>query len=187
MKSFKQKSIFIYIVLSIMTCSFFIAQWSKEKSQYSALKKEMAFIQFTSFSKELHSIANTLEKFSSNLTLREKELFFSAVDKDIRSLNETGRILVYLFKPSNTNGTLIYEQHIWKIENLLTDITRGEITDESQIRLIGTVIKKYSEELSDLFYKEQIGVDGVNSKEGLETITHILTLMNHDMEEVLDK
>lgn len=133
MKSLSQKWLLVLMVFLIVLCSIFIDQWNKEKNQSNNLKsvkEQMVFKNFTYLSKELYDISETLRKYDTGFTDQEMVLFLKLLDKDIRSLKETGMNLSYLMHPTSLDGKFIYENYIWKIEQTLRKIREEEISNE---------------------------------------------------------
>lgn len=180
--------VFLTVIL-IALCSYFIFQWNKEKTEskyLNSVKEQMVFKNFTYLTKELYGIATTLNKYDDGFTEKEMDLFKHSLDKDIRMLNETGMSLSYLYSPTSLDG--IYEHYIWRTEEMLGKIKEGKISDEKEIHLIGNVIKKQNKQLSDMFYgEEQVGVEGINKKEGFMKVIEIFDLMNKEIGEIVNK
>lgn len=191
MKSLNKKILTLLIVTLIGLCSFLIIQWNKEKTQSSYLNSvmEQKYLRiFTYLTKELYDIADTLNKYDDGFTEQEMGLFTQSLGKDIRTLNETGMNLSYLFNSTSLDGILIYEDYIWKIEEVLGEIKEGTISDENEIHSIGNVITKQNEKLSDMLYgEEQVGVEGINTKEEVTKVIEIIDSMNKEIDEIVNK
>lgn len=191
MKSLNQKWLLVIMVFLIVLCFIFIVQWNKEKNQSNYLKsvkEQMVFKNFTYLSKELYDVSETLRKYDTGFTDQEMVLFSQLLDKDIRSLKETGMNLSYLMHPTSLDGMLIYENYIWKIEQKLRKIKEGEISNEYIIHSIGNVIKNQDEQLTDLFFGEQqVGVEGINTNEEVTKVLEIIDIMNEEVEDILHK
>lgn len=154
--------------LIITLCSFSIIQWNKAKEDSDALadfKDRMVFNTFTNLSKELYGIAESLEDYDDHFSETERVLYMKSIDKEIRSLNETGTQLGFLLNRST--DPLIYEQHIWFLEAFLTDIKTGKIADKNNIHVIGDIIKHQNDKLSSMIFEEHIGVKGINTVEAV--------------------
>ncbi|MFD2444175.1 hypothetical protein ACFSO7_09325 [Bacillus sp. CGMCC 1.16607] len=77
---------------------------------------------------------------------------------------------------------------IWKIEVILGEIIEGKIIDEKKIHSIGNVIKKQNKQLSDMFYgKEQVGVEGINTKKEITNVMEIIDVMNKKIGGIVNK
>jgi hypothetical protein len=184
------KNINIYLFTSVILlgiCLYFIFQWDQAKNEsnhLNSVQEQLIFNHFTHLTEVLNDAANTLNKYDDGFTKQEKDLYHQSLHKDLRSLNEIGHNLTYLLNPANLNGTLIYEQYVWKLEVTLNEIINGKVTDEKMIHSIGKAMKKQNKRLSDIFYgKKQVGVKGINTENEITKVREILNELNEELEE----
>lgn len=105
----------LFLAVPLLAICFFIFEWSKEKSQteyLSDVQEQLIFRNFTYLTKELNGIAETLTNYDDEFTKTEMSLFAQLLEKDIRTLNESGMNLSYLLPPTSLDGVLIYENYI---------------------------------------------------------------------------
>lgn len=176
-----KRSILVVLLFVLGACFFVL--WNQEKKQAAALssvKERMIFSHFTQLTKELNDIAETLNAYDENFTAREKSLYQKSIDSEIRSLNQVGINLGVLLNRENTES-MIYEEHIWKMEKFLKDISEGKINIETDIHFVGEAIKEHNEKLTDMFYKEQIGQEAASTKREVDRVIRILELINKEI------
>ena len=161
MKILNQKFLLFLIVILTVLSSYFIFQWSNEKAQSKALdsvQDKMVFTNFTYLTKELYDVAETLEYYDEEFTEQEKRLFLKALDISGIALDETDGNLSFLLNSNHpstqeyTDGFSLYEHEVAKIQGILREISSGNISSENDIHLLGSVIKKHNDKLSDMFY-----------------------------------
>ncbi|GEL76789.1 hypothetical protein [Tenuibacillus multivorans] len=138
------------------------------------------------FHNDLDSISGTLDLYNNDFNETENRLFFNAIEKDISSLNSNGKNISYVW-PMEERHSQIYEDKIWKIENLLNKIIKGSINDEYIIYKISTIIKDHNNKLYSIFYGEKgLGIMGTTSEEVLSEITQIIDSINNDIKQELE-
>ncbi|MFD2444041.1 hypothetical protein ACFSO7_08585 [Bacillus sp. CGMCC 1.16607] len=191
MKNSTQKMLLFLTIVLIALCSFFIIRWNLEKNQSNHLNSvidQIVLRNFTSLTSDLNDIADTLSEYDEGLTEQDMDIFTHSLNKDYRTLNETGTSLSFLLNDKSLNDSLIYEDYIWKIEKVTLEIIEGKINDENKIHSIGNVIKKYNDQLKDMFYGEkQVGVEGINTIKEIKKVMEIIDEMNNKIGEILNK
>lgn len=197
MKNLNPKLLLFLTVILTALSSYFIFQWSNEKAQsetLNSIQEKILFTNFTYLTKELYHVAETLDYYDEEFTEQEKELFLRALDISGMTLDETDESLSFLLNSNHpatqeyTKGILLYEHEVWKTQEILREISSGNINSENDIHLIGSVIKKQNDKLSDMFYGEkQIGREEFYKKEGLINAIGLVNMMNEEIEEIINK
>ncbi|MTI68273.1 MAG: hypothetical protein FH753_16960 [Firmicutes bacterium] len=172
-------TLFIVIIMGIL----FFWQWQNGKQHRENkenLNASLLFDNFVALSKQFNSIEETLEMYREDFNDREKKLFRNSLRKDIVSLNRIG-INLEKFRVKESLKYRFYTQHLYKIENTVSDIVQGEITKEEKIRKISNILGKYGQRLSDMIFIEHIGQSGMYKQEILDRIMHIISNINKEI------
>jgi hypothetical protein len=180
----KQKFLLIISSLLAALCAYLLFQWNNERKQSEEMehmREELITRSFNDLGSKLYHTAQTLRKYKSDFTEREKALFTQSLAKDSLSLNHIGIELGNYLRPAIEGNTLVYEQHIWVVEDFLNEILQGNVTDEHIIHSIAEVMYKQSSKLSDMFYKEEyIGTGGLDSGE-IQRIIERIEMINDEI------
>jgi hypothetical protein len=182
----KQKILLLIIIFLTVPCAFLAFQWKNEREQTDALehmREELIIRSFHNLGSTLNNAAETLGIYKSDFTEREKVLFIQSIGKDSLSINQIGLELGNYLRPQIEGNVLIYEQHIWIIEDFLNEILQGNITDENVIRSVAGVMNEQCNLLSDMFFKEYIGAEGLDSGE-LKRIMYSIELINAEIRKI---
>jgi hypothetical protein len=173
----------IGITLLLLISTILFAYKSFELN--NQLKQSKEIIDSVKFS-EFINLNNSIQRISGELMdynkyVNEKELYLSLIGNEGLRLNQIGMNLRRLFN----SGDLIYEEHIWKIEKFVIDISRGRLTDEEKIHQVAIVMDEQQKKLQDMFFSDNaIGVSGLNEEENFERIISILDIIVEEINEV---
>ncbi|WP_163536242.1 hypothetical protein [Gracilibacillus sp. YIM 98692] len=171
----------VALILLICVLSFWkIIDLQNEVARNEYLKNDLLTDNLTTLSEKLLFTSETLKMYDENFNDMERELFEDSLAKDAFTLNQMGHRMNTLVQQDKQ--LLIYEEGIWKIENIIEDIEKGTITKEEMVKDIAEVMEGHSQEMSDLFYKENIGYV---SEDELDRVMDIINSMNAEIEKVV--
>jgi hypothetical protein len=158
-------------------------QWNSEREQILVMEQmseELIISNLINLGSKLYVTAQTLENYNNNFTEQEKVLFIQSLNKDSQSLSHIGIELSNYLKLQIEGNVLIYEHYIWLINVLLIEIIEGNFSNEDAIQSVAKVMKEQSYSLKDMFFKEHIGSDGLDSKE-LKRIVESIEKINDEI------
>ncbi|OCA90485.1 hypothetical protein A8F94_00935 [Bacillus sp. FJAT-27225] len=175
-----------YVRIGILLALFFFVyyQWDKEKDQLESsesIVESLLFSNFARLSDEYDAISKTLEGYDSTYSQRERDLYFNSIDQHIRSLNSIGTDFTFLVQASDLKDILLYEDYIYPLEEYLANIKNGSITNQNSIHSASQIIGTQNKQISNFVYGE-VGVDGLNSEEGVQDLLDILNELNEQVE-----
>lgn len=192
MKKLNQKSVLVLTIFLIALCLFFIYQWNKEKNQsdhLNSITEQIVFREFTNLISELYYITDTLNMYNDNFTKQEVDLYTHSLNRSVITLNEINHNMSFLILHTtsldrkNKDGILLRN-----LEEILGKVMQGEISGEDKIHSIGNVIRKQNDQLYNMFYgEEQIGVEGINTKEEMMKAIKIIDIMSVEIDGVVNK
>ena len=169
----------LLLLISTVLFAYRIFELNNQLKQSSDIIDSLKFSEFVNLNNSIQLISDELMDY--NNYVNEKELYLSLIGNEGLHLNQIGMNLRRLFN----FGDLIYEEHIWKIEKFVIDISRGRLTDEEKILQVAIVMDEQQKKLHDMFFSDNaIGVDGLNEEVNIERIISILDIIVEEINEV---
>ncbi|MDQ0160449.1 hypothetical protein [Alkalibacillus salilacus] len=171
-------SIILILIISNIIVAYRGFELNKELEQSNQVIDSTVWNEFNNLLASLHKVSEELAQYDASMNEEEMDLYLSSLEKEESRLNELGMNLSYIFNSRNQDKHTIYEEHIWIIEDFISKVSEGEVTDETKIQHIAKIIDEQQNQFSDLFYSDNsINAPEANEDENIRKIVKILDVI----------
>ena len=179
-------AIFVLIlILSNILFAYRSFELNKQLEQSNHITDSIVWHGFKDLIGSLHNVSQELAQYDASMSEDEKELYLSSLRKEESHLNEIGMRLSSIFNSRGQDKYIIYEEHIWIVEDFIGEVSRGRVTDEKGINNVAKIIHEQEKQLSDLFFSNKaITVPGANEDENIKRIVDILDVITEEIKKV---